>query len=284
MAALPTLLLRTDNGRIVTKDDSPAPALAVKKDSTGQTDAIIFEVREPVMDRSYVNEARILEVGTAFLASGKEFKGFLGKGKDGTTNVGVMTSRLGTRTDLWDGATTQQIPPDFADKLMGMSLEMFELAKANGLVPKGKEVKGELIRFDVQYRKVENAPANEVDDTSIFKIFGAHLDAMWIVPKTFAPNLQDKMDSFRTKVNNTQEGIAVLIYLQSPREWSGTELCLPSTYDPERDTVTFKPTTGDVVVINDRTYHGVCNNENLKGAQFGEGRRVLLRVTMPYDN
>lgn len=284
MAALPTLLLRTDKGRIVTKDDSPAPALAVKKDSTGQTDAIIFEVREPVMDRSYVNEARILEVGTTFLASGEEFKGFLGKGNDGTTNVGVMTSRFGTRADWWDGATTQQMHPDFADKLMDMSLEMFELAKANGLVPKGKEVKGELIRFDVQYRKVENAPANEVDDESIFKIFGAHLDTMWIIPKTFAPNLEGMMGSFKKKVNPTQEGIAVLIYLQSPREWSGTELCLPDAADPERDTVTFKPTTGDVVVINDQTRHGVCNDDNLKGAPFDGGRRVLLRVTMPYDN
>ena len=283
MNVLPPLLLRrTDNGRIVTNDNSYAPAIAVKNDRT-RNEAIIFEVREPAMGRSDVDEARIMEIGKAFLKEGKEIKGFLGVSTNGMTNVGVMSSRFGTREDMWYNETTTAIHQDFADKLMGMCSEMFMLAKVSGLVPKGRNVSGELIRFDVQYRSVTEDVANDVHDDRINRWENYHQDSMWAIPNTFAPELEGKMKNFRTRVNKTQEGIAVLVYLQSKSKWSGTELCLPDADNTYGGTITFKPTTGDVVVINDTTVHGVCNQENLRGALEPGESRVLLRLTMPYD-
>jgi len=172
MNVLPPLLLRrTDNGRIVTNNNAYAPAIAVKNDRT-RNEAIIFEVREPAMGRSDVDEARIMEIGKAFLKEGKEIKGFLGVSTNGMTNVGVMSSRFGTREDMWYNETTTAIHQDFADKLMGMCSEMFMLAKVSGLVPKGRNVSGELIRFDVQYRSVTQDVANDVHDDRILKISG----------------------------------------------------------------------------------------------------------------
>ena len=282
--ALPALLLRTPKGRIITKDDALAPVLAVKTEGPGN-DALIFEVREPPMGRSDVDEARILEIGTALLATGKESKGFVGISRDRATNVGVMTSRFGNRGDRWENATTEFFSQQFANKFMAMCSEMFALAKANGLVPAGRKVNGELIRFDVQYRKVANTTATEVDDRFISKTSGAHLDGMQIQPVNFAPAISGtEMDIFMKKENKIAKGIAFLVYLQSMQKWSGTELCFPAAKDPEKETITFKPTSGDVVVINEQTYHGVCNDDNLSGADRENQSRVLLRVTMPYDS
>ena len=234
------------------------------------------------MGLDILDEENVLEVGRYFLRFEKPQKGFFGTNKEGT---GVLCTH-GDQGGVFDATCdANAIPTEMTSNISKMCAQFVRIAEATGLMNEGRHINGNLIRYDMQFRPIDRSGA--VFDSPISLHSGLHSDSMQVEPRTFGPgHVQKVNDYFQKTENRTTEGIAVLIYLTAAPEWSGTELCLPiAGGDVSAPTpVVFKPVYGDVVIINDKTPHGVCNDAYLRGAQREGEKRILLRFTMPYDN
>lgn len=279
-------LTKLTTGRHITQDDAAMP---VRLAEFVDNQSIIFELRAPFMNlidetnTSILDEQNMVDVGFEFLKLSYPVKGFLGWDK---TNS-AMTCIYAEQTPYdpnGTGPVVMTMLPYLTKKLILMCAELVGIAKKGGLIPEGRSIDGNLIRFDTQHRTIAQPVSSE---TRIDRWEGLHSDSMSVHPRTFATEQADVVDnSLNTVSNSTREGIAVLFYLRAETSWSGTELCLPYEKGgghPTEKVVIFKPTSGDVVIINDTTLHGVCNATHLGGATAEGDKRILLRITMPYD-
>jgi len=270
--SLPALILTRDK-RSVTRDDMKM----VKTRDFFPADTIIFELRPPFMGNEALDEQNMVDVATEFLKLSSDVSGFIGYDKQKSGILGVMTPG---NDPFEQNRDIRIISTLLVGKMSKMCYQLKEIAKMGGLVPPGKDILQHLIRFDTQFRPVKMAPAN---NNPVNTATNRHVDNMSAEPSTFAPSVNPYIqEMFHTPENKTRDGIAVLIYLRAEQTWSGTELCISSGSTGDH-VLTFKPTEGDVVVMNETTVHGVCNAENLAGATTEDQARIILRVSMPYD-
>ena len=272
--SVPSLTLLT-TGRSITRSDHPEPFIVTDGDTPT---AVMFELREPYMaladnsGRLVLNEQNMVEVGLQFLREGAEIKGFIGWNKEKTKKIGSLSKQTTKAVHLME--------EKFTLKLTQMCTELADYAQRAGLIPRGRFIGGNLIRFDSQYRYVGQKAVLE-RERDINTLEQVHLDTMQVEPHVFAPEHGPTVvNLFETSSTDTAEGIAVLFYLSADQSWTGTELCLP--LKKETDLI-LKPTAGDVVIMNEKTQHGRCNIGNLAGADKPGEHRILLRITMPYD-
>lgn len=271
---IPSLFISDQDGRARTRADAP--------NTIPEDGAVIFELRPPLMELKGLDEQNMLNVCDAFFNPATKqnelngasppapWRGFIGLDKQKSGLIGIMTQSL----PGLDSGQRQLMSTELVTQMALMCYELKELAKKQGLVPKGRDIHGELIRFDVQVRDIQ---VGQFKDSLISPTHGLHRDNMMAMPRNFTPDLSRYIEeNFYKGQNRTTKGIAALIYLRAEPNWSGTELCM-------LDTLVFKPTTGDVVIINELTPHGVCNAHNLSGATKPGEARILLRLTMPYD-